>query len=86
LPSRGRGASFRGMERYGSGRDTGVVAFEAGPDFIRLEFTDGRVYTYDATAPGADHVEEMKALALRGRGLTTYINQHVRGNYARRDR
>jgi hypothetical protein len=39
-------------------------------------------YSYDATKPGTKHVDAMKRLALAGEGLTTYVNQHVRENYA----
>ncbi|MGH7508929.1 MAG: hypothetical protein ACREMZ_05620 [Gemmatimonadales bacterium] len=75
------------MERYDAiGRDTGIVAYEVGNDFIRVQFVDGSVYLYDAIRPGMNHVERMKELAVAGQGLTTYINQHVRKAYARRER
>ncbi|HTE47357.1 MAG TPA: hypothetical protein VK636_19050 [Gemmatimonadaceae bacterium] len=71
------------MQRYGAGdQDSGVVAYEMGSDFIRLRFRDGSEYLYDCTTPGSEHVEKMKALAAAGRGLTTYINQHVRKSFA----
>jgi hypothetical protein len=63
-----------------------VVAYEAGSDFIRLLFVDGSVYRYDAERPGARQVEEMKALAARGEGLTTYVSRFVRKAYAARER
>jgi hypothetical protein len=35
-------------------------------------------------SPGAYDVENMKELAEAGQGLGTYINQHVRKNYAQK--
>lgn len=65
--------------------DAGVVSYEILGDAIILEFRDGRFrYLYDAVKPGAAHVDAMKRLALAGKGLTTYVSQHVRENYAAR--
>lgn len=50
---------------------------------IILEFADRkRRYLYNADRPGPQHVAAMRRLALAGDGLTTYVNQHVRENYA----
>ncbi len=71
------------MERYAArSGNAGVRAFEVRDDAIVVEFLDGREYLYDAARPGADHVKEMIRLAHAGIGLTTYINPHVRENYA----
>jgi hypothetical protein len=64
--------------------DAGVRAYVAGHSWIAIEFVDGRRYLYDATRPGLGHVRTMVKLAQQGMGLTTYINQHVRENYAAR--
>ncbi|HVI28067.1 hypothetical protein [Hansschlegelia sp.] len=71
--------------RYGdrSGA-SGVVAYATGDGFIDLWFRDGGGYRYDATAPGPEHVAAMTRLAAAGEGLATYVNQHVRANYARK--
>lgn len=66
------------------GGRSGVRYFALGPSFIRIWFQDGEGYEYDDRRPGRAHVTEMKRLASEGRGLATYINQHVRGNYARK--
>jgi hypothetical protein len=66
--------------------DTGVMYYESGPDFIRVQFRNGATYVYDHTRPGSDHVEQMKALAHAGKGLSTYISQFVRASFARRER
>lgn len=65
---------------------SGVSRYTEGRDWIELTFKDGRIYRYDASAPGAGHVAEMRRRAHRGRGLLTYVNRFVRDNYARRMR
>jgi hypothetical protein len=64
--------------------DTGVRAYVMGHSWIAIEFVDVRRYLYDGARPGAWHVRNMLRLARQGEGLTTYINQHVRENYAAR--
>jgi hypothetical protein len=63
---------------------SGVRHYALGQTFIRVWFEDGGLYQYDEAKPGALHVARMKRLAEEGRGLATYINQHVRENYARK--
>ena len=71
------------MERYKAlSGDAGVHAFRIVHEGIIVEFQDGRRYLYNAKRPGGKHVTEMIKLAHKGEGLTTYINQHVRENYA----
>jgi hypothetical protein len=73
------------MERYRNlSGDAGVEAYEIRADAIVLRFRDGGTYLYDQRAPGGDHVAAMQQRARAGRGLTTYVNQHVRDNYAAR--
>ena len=73
------------MEPYKNfGENAGVRAFEILKNGIIIQFNDdkGFYYHYDNAKPGKLHVKQMKILALQGKGLTTYINQNVRGNYA----
>lgn len=71
-------------KRYGNlSGNSGVRFYAVGPDFIDIWFADGAGYRYDGKEPGARHVAAMVRLAQSGSGLATYINQHVRGNYAR---
>lgn len=73
------------MQRYARRNgESGVVAFATGPRGIAVQFVDGSVYVYDLDKPGRLHVTEMKRLARDGQGLSTYISQRVRDNYARR--
>jgi hypothetical protein len=72
------------MQTYAGRGDSGIAAYEIGPGWIKIRFTDGGTYLYDDSAPGAVHVREMQRLAQSGEGLNTYINKHVRENYAAR--
>jgi len=70
------------MQAYNTnGHDAGVVAYEIGKDNISIKFRDGSVYLYTNKSAGAAAIADMKALAKKGEGLTTYINQHVREHY-----
>lgn len=63
--------------------NAGIVNYEITHAAIILEFSDHKYrYLYNEQAPGPAHVEAMKRLALVGKGLTTYVNQHVREHYA----
>lgn len=75
------------MERYNNlGGDSGVVAYEIGSDFIRVQFSDGAVYLYNYASTGSHNIEHMKQLARNGQGLNTFINTTVRKAYARKER
>ena len=71
------------MQKYKSKNESsGVLRYESGLDYIKIEFHDHKVYLYNYQKPGKEHVENMKRLALSSKGLSTYINVHVRENYA----
>jgi hypothetical protein len=61
---------------------SGVVAWEAGADYIKIRFRGGDTYLYNREQPGARHLARLKALAAAGRGISTYISRYVRDNYA----
>lgn len=63
--------------------DSGVVAYETGKSFIKIKFEgESGIYTYDYKRPGKEQVEEMKRLAVKGQGLSTFISQEVRTNFS----
>ena len=62
----------------------GVSTFEILKNAIVIEFGYKERYLYDYTKPGKKHVEQMKHLAVEGKGLTTYINKYVRNNYSKK--
>ncbi|MGN6181149.1 MAG: hypothetical protein ACTHNW_18345 [Mucilaginibacter sp.] len=73
------------MQPYkNSNRDTGVVAYEMGNNGISVQFKDGSVYLYTIKSAGLASVNKMKNLAKKGKGLTTYINQHVKDRYEKK--
>ena len=64
--------------------DSGARAFDAGPDWIKVQFADGRTYLYSYASAGPFLVEQMKLLARAGKGLCTFISRHARDKYATR--
>jgi len=73
------------MKRYPNfSGESGVDAYELGPNFIKIRFRAGVVYRYTKASVGARHMSALKRLARRGWGLATYISQHpdVSGGYA----
>lgn len=73
------------LTRYGNrAGNSGVMAYEIRRDGIRVEFIDGRIYTYTYRSAGRENVERMKLLARSGRGLSGFISTHVKDRYAAR--
>ncbi len=67
------------MRTYGKNRaDSGIRGYALLDDAIEIQFRDGGVYRYSSKRPGAKLVAEMRRLAMTGKGLSTFINQHVR--------
>ena len=48
---------------------------------IIVQFVHGAKYKYSYASAGKENVEEMKRLAISGKGLSTYISQHVKDRY-----
>lgn len=67
------------------GGDSGVSAYEIHEDSISVEFKTGKVYEYSNGSAGSAHIENMKKLAIAGRGLNSYINTNpeVRNGYVK---
>jgi hypothetical protein len=61
------------------------IAYEVGPDFIRVQFRGGATYLYTDASAGAHHIEQTKRLAAAGNGLNSYIMRHVKHGYARQE-
>ena len=66
--------------------NSGVAAYESGPDYIRVQFSDGSIYLYTEARTGSHNIEKMKELASRGEGLNSFITKYVRYDYARKER
>lgn len=71
------------MERYrNSSGNSGVSAYEIGPDYILIKFSGkSRSYRYSYRKAGQHHVETMKRLAQSGSGLNSYVNRYVKNLY-----
>ena len=75
------------MERYKTAEgDSGIIAYEYGNDYIRVQFSTGAIYRYTYKSAGSHNIERMKALARSGDGLNTYINTNIREMYERKER
>lgn len=73
------------MHRYRNLDGTsGVHAYQLLDDAIAVRFANGAVYIYDEATTGKDAVLQLRRLAVAGRGLATYISQHVQDRYADR--
>ncbi|GLH71307.1 hypothetical protein GETHPA_28400 [Geothrix rubra] len=73
------------MRRYGDpAGDSRIRAFEFSADGITVEFQDGAIYRYDHANTGLANIQQMKQLALSGKGLNRYIDRYARRNYALR--
>lgn len=64
--------------------DTGVAAYELGPDSITVQFSTGAVYLYTYASAGYQNIERMKHLAKSGDGLNAFIVKYVRKAYAQK--
>ena len=62
---------------------SGVTAFKIKSDSILVQFTGNSIYEYSYASAGKEKVEKMKELALKGRGLSTFISREVKGNYVK---
>lgn len=59
-----------------------MLAYEFGPDFIRLRFRDrDDVYTYSYRSAGKKNVDAMKKLAASGKGLSTFVTRKARDKF-----
>lgn len=72
------------MQKYKNlGGNSSIQGYEFKPDGIEVYYSNG-AYLYNFERPGQVHIENMKKLAEIGKGLNSYIQTHVRKNYARK--
>ena len=71
------------MERYRDiGRNSNIYSYEIGSDYINVQFKDGSIYKYTYSSAGTTNIEQMKKLAINGKGLNSFINTSVRKKYS----
>ncbi len=61
--------------------NSGVHSYSIDMSSITVQFNDGGMYLYNGIKPGASYVQQMKALALRGKGLNSLISKEIKKNY-----
>ena len=73
------------MTPYGNGT-SGITGYNIDPadNYMEIEFANGGIYTYMKRNVGEVNFAVMKALAIAGNGLNSYINKNVRGRGVRR--
>ena len=73
------------MQRDGNqSRESGVVAYDIDAGQIIVQFRNGDRYLYTEDSAGAANIARMQELARAGRGLSSFISQHVHDRYARK--
>ncbi|MCA1247224.1 hypothetical protein [Massilia sp. MS-15] len=73
------------MHRYrNTSGESGVLAYDIGQDSITIQFQGGERYLYTERSAGAENIARMQELAREGRGLSTFVSQHIRSRYARK--
>ena len=73
---------FENGKIFGLDGDSGVVGYEIGDTFIRVQFDRTfKIYTYSYRSAGIDRVEDMKGLARSGDGLNSYIMRYAKKLY-----
>lgn len=71
------------LQRYGTANhEGGITEFALLQGAILLIFRNGAAYLYTDEVPGSAHVERMRGLAVRGKGLSTYVSRHIGTRYA----
>jgi len=68
-----------------SGKST-VTSYKILKDSVTIVFTSHKKYIYSNQSAGRLNVNQMKALAITGKGLGTFIEANLKDGYARKIR
>ncbi len=64
------------------GIDSNVESYQIFDNLIKVKFkSTTKIYSYSYTGATKFHVENMKKLAIAGKGLNSYINKYVKFLY-----
>ena len=75
------------MERYKNlSGNSSVAEYKIVKDSVTIRFATHSVYIYSNQSAGMDNVSKMKALAVAGKGLGTFITANVKDGFARKIR
>ncbi len=75
------------MEKYKniSGKSkVNTYEIDTEEDSITVKFQTDGTYVYNYQSTGASNIEKMKTLALKGKGLDSFISRFVKQRYAKR--
>jgi hypothetical protein len=61
-----------------------VVRYQIAKDAITIRFADCSVYHYSNQSADPENISKMKALAVAGKGLGTFIDANVKDRFARK--
>lgn len=63
--------------------NSGILRYEIGDNFVTVEFQTGnyRFYKYTFMSAGQSNVNQMKTLAIQGRGLNGFIKEEIGDDY-----
>ncbi len=72
------------MNRYKNlNSNSGITHYQIRNQSIKVKFQNSYIYSYSYSSAGSLHVENMKELANKGKGLNTYIKRFVNYSYDR---
>lgn len=75
------------MTKYKNlGGKSTVAMYDIAKDAVTVRFTTHAVYLYSNQSAGPENVSKMKALAVAGKGLGTFIDSAVKDKFARKIR
>ncbi|MDE2490682.1 MAG: hypothetical protein KGM24_07525 [Elusimicrobia bacterium] len=66
--------------------DSKVAKYELKKDGMTIRFTDHTVYRYTNQTAGPENISKMKALAVAGKGLGTFVEKNVKNRFLRKIR
>ena len=66
--------------------DSTVVSYKIVKDSVTVGFTSHEKYIYSNQSAGRLNVNQMKALAITGKGLGTFIDANLKEGFARKIR
>jgi hypothetical protein len=71
------------MTTYANKNHSGIYRFSEGEDYMLVWFNSNQKhpYKYSYDSAGIKHVEKMRMLARKGKGLNTYISRYVKDLY-----
>ncbi len=75
------------FEKYNNlGKKSIVAQYKILQDSVTIRFADHSVYIYNNQSAGRLNVNQMKALAVAGKGLGTFIETNLKEGFARKIR